>query len=95
MGIFQLRVLSFGLVFLMTMLSVSYKLYHLNNFKILLSFLGVAALFIVFDLVPLFLKGFKKNKETVLVNEEVFSFPSDFLLLNASFSLFARSFYFW
>ena len=61
MGLFHARVLSFGLVFLLTMLSVSYKLYHLNNFKILLSFLGVSCLFILFDFIPLIFKGWKKN----------------------------------
>ena len=70
MGLFQLRVLSFGLVFLLTMLSVSYKLYHLNNFKILLSFLGVACLFLLFDFIPFIFKGWKKKNSELTQRED-------------------------
>ena len=68
MGLFQPRVLSFAAVFAFTMLAVSYKLYHLNNFKILMAFLGVAGLFIIFDLFPIILGKWKR--QDVLVEGE-------------------------
>ena len=54
MDLTRIRILSFSFIFALITLTVSYKLFYLNNFKILLTFLCLVYLFVLFELLPLF-----------------------------------------
>ena len=57
------RVVSFGLIFAAIIFSVSYRLFYLNNFKILITFIGIVFLFLLFDVFFNFIGNKKLNDQ--------------------------------